>query len=567
VTERVTVPPRSPGSGPAAGPDRRWNGDVAEPTVSVDAPTQVSGPPVSYAPGATIGGRYRLVSLITSDQQGNKFWRAKDSVLPRDMAVTLLPSGEMSSGLASATVARTLRVGRLHHIGLPQTLDVGSEGGQSYVVGQWVDGATLTDLLSGGPLEPDVATSITAKIAEAVAEAHRNGIALGGINPSLIRVNFDGQVRISHVIAHGNATPDQDIQAVGALLYLMLTGTWPLTSRDSADAGLPPAPTRLGRELAADELRPAVPEALARLAERALHPDEPDGIHAVGAISALLRQPDATPSAASAPQPEPEVAAPTPAERRLIKERRIKLGIAGAMLTAFAALIIILVASLSKQLLVNVVGDTPLSTATTPSAGASTGASASPSTAASRPASSAPPKTSASPGTRPSSAAPSTSAALPPAAPVGITGASVYDPDGSGSKDNIGRAPRAFDGDPTTYWDTFDYNQQFPTLKPGLGLVLTLEKAVTVQSVVVTASPGTTVQIRSIAGPAPDGVRDVPVAQTKVLGQAAITVNTPVTIPVTGATPSQYVLVYLTQLSQNGNRFGSKLYEVTVNGA
>ena len=50
-----------------------------------------------------------------------------------------------------------------------------------------------------------------------------------------------------------------------------------------------PAPTSLGRELPADEVRPAVPEALSALAERALHPDEPDGIHAVGAIAALLR--------------------------------------------------------------------------------------------------------------------------------------------------------------------------------------------------------------------------------------------------------------------------------------
>ena len=115
------------------------------------------------------------------------------------MAVTMLPD---TSG-TSATVARTLRAGRLHHIGLPQTLDVGTDHGQSYVVGQWVDGATLTDLLSGGPLEPDVATSITAKVSEAVAEAHRNGIALGAISPSLVRVNFDGQVRLSHVIAHG----------------------------------------------------------------------------------------------------------------------------------------------------------------------------------------------------------------------------------------------------------------------------------------------------------------------------------------------------------------------------
>ena len=268
-----------------------------EPTLVVAGVRGAEPPPLN--PGTTVGGRYRLVSLVAHDSTRHWFWRAKDTVLPRDMAVTILPDDTGTS----ATVARTLRAGRLHHIGLPQTLDVGTENGQSYVVGQWVDGATLTDLLSGGPLDPDVATSITAKVSEAVAEAHRNGIALGAISPSVVRVNFDGQVRLSHVIAHASATPDQDIKAIGALLYLMLTGTWPLpqpVETRSARARRPQrdpaarAPTRLGRELPAAEVRPAVPEALSALAERALHPEEPDGIHAVGAIAALLRSPENT---------------------------------------------------------------------------------------------------------------------------------------------------------------------------------------------------------------------------------------------------------------------------------
>ncbi|HYN74047.1 MAG TPA: murein biosynthesis integral membrane protein MurJ, partial [Nakamurella sp.] len=165
------------------------SGGVADGGAGSEVVSGVVTAAVPLTPGTTIGGRYRLVSLVSADAAGHWFWRAKDTVLPRDMAVTILRD---TTG-ASATVARTLRAGRLHHIGLPQTLDVGTDHGQSYIVGQWVDGATLTDLLSAGPLEPDVATSITAKISEAVAEAHRNGIALGAINPSLIRVNFDGQ--------------------------------------------------------------------------------------------------------------------------------------------------------------------------------------------------------------------------------------------------------------------------------------------------------------------------------------------------------------------------------------
>ncbi len=348
----------NPGTGrtPAVGQgaaSARGGDDSPTMAVNPDA-TQKLSPSTVFAPGATVGGRYRLVSLVLTDSHGNRFWRAKDTVLPRDMAVTLLPDGSVTS----ATVARTLRAGRLHHIGLPQTLDVGTDRGLSYVVGQWVDGATLADLLAQGPLEANVATSITSKIADAVAEAHRNGIALGALHPALIRVNFDGQVRLSHVIAHGAATPDQDIRSVGALLYLMLTGTWPLaeTVEEGAAGALPAAPTHGGREVPVGELRPEVPAALSRLAERALHPDEPDGIHAIGAIAALLRQPEALPAPAQQPAASPArtVRSLTPSERRLVKERRVKLGIGALMLAAFTALIIIVVASLAKQFMASV---------------------------------------------------------------------------------------------------------------------------------------------------------------------------------------------------------------------
>ncbi len=537
-----------------------------------------SGPLVVLAPGATVGGRYRLVSLIGTDDAGNRFWRAKDTVLPRDMAVTLLPD----TTATSATVARTLRVGRLHHIGLPQTLDVGTEHGQSYVVGQWVDGATLTDLLAGGPLEPDVATSITAKVSEAVAEAHRNGIALGAINPSLVRVNFDGQVRLSHVIAHGNATPDQDIRAVGGLLYLMLTGTWPLPAGAAAAqsgpgapaagdmtvklganglAQLTPAPTRLGREVPANEVRPNVPAALAALAERALHPDDPAGIHAVGAIAALLRQPEAGPAVQPQAVDEPVRPALNPAERRLVKERRAKLAIATVMIAAFSALIIIVVASLAKQVLSDVAGPTVTGIqkltngpATTPKA---------------------PPKTTAKPSSSSSGATAGTSSpptTTAPAAPVGvvqkITDASVYDPLGNGVKDNTDQVPLAFDGNQQTFWPTFVYKQQFPSaLKPGVGLTLVFGNPITPTSVTVSSdTPDTTIEIRSAAGP------DLPYDQTTALAQGHIIGGSnaapgSVKINLTNAPKSKYLVVFVVHMAADGDGFKSDINEIAVTGS
>ncbi len=526
----VTMPTTSSGAVGGAGSDA--------------AVERVAAAPLT--PGTTIGGRYRLVSLVSADAAGHWFWRAKDTVLPRDMAVTILPD---TTG-ASATVARTLRAGRLHHIGLPQTLDVGTDHGQSYVVGQWVDGATLTDLLSAGPLEPDVATSITAKISEAVAEAHRNGIALGAINPSLIRVNFDGQVRFSHVIAHGSATPEQDIRAIGALLYLMLTGTWPLPEPldplamvGHTVASIPPAPTSLGRELPADEVRPAVPEALSALAERALHPDEPDGIHAVGAIAALLRSPETVGHVEAAPPPQYRPL--SAADRRLIKERRVKLSLATVVLAVFAVLIVIAIGGLAKQFLASVQNSAPddvkmIDSNTPPSA---------------QPVAPAPAPDAATSGDQP------TSAAAPAAAPVPIVAGQVYDPQGDGKPDYKAYVDRAYDGNADSAWLTWVYKQQFPSLKTGVGLTLELQNETTPTAVQVTsATPGTKIEVRSSTGPT------VPFEQTTVLGSGTVT-DQPLTIPLTAAPKSKYLLVFVTGMAPTADKqFQSKINEITVTG-
>lgn len=540
---------RPAGEAEATLPATRAGAHAAEPVGA--------GPGAPLNPGTIIGGRYRLVSLVSADANGTWFWRAKDTVLPRDMAVTILPD---TTG-TSATVARTLRAGRLHHIGLPQTLDVGTDLGQSYIVGQWVDGATVTDLLSAGPLDPDVATSITGKVADAVAEAHRNGIALGAINPSLVRVNFDGQVRISHVIALGTATPDQDIRGVGALLYLMVTGTWPLAepldhaaefgssaSRSGRTAAaIPAAPTRLGREVPADEVRPEVPEALSALAEHALHPDEPNGIHAMAAIATLLRAPDKDDVA---PVEQPVIRTLSAADRRLIRDRRIKLSMASVVLVALAVLIVVAAGGVTKQVLASVQNAAPLegpTIASTSEAPASTD-----------------------PATTTSAAAP-TSAAAAAAGPVKIVKGTVFDPAGDGNPDYASYVDRAFDGNPDSAWLTWVYKQQFPSLKPGVGLLLELEKPVTPTAVTVTSplpaatrpnAAKTTIEVRSADSATPK------LDQTKVLGTATIDSNDPKTITLSGAPQSKYLLVWLTAMTPTADgQYQSKIAEVSVTGS
>ena len=557
--ESVTDQHNEPAAHRAGGPPRRPTDPPREP---------------SLRPGTVVGERYRLTRLIATDAVGNEFWQARDTVLPRDMAVTVLPATDPTS----ATVTGTLRVGRLHHAGLPQTLDMGSVGDAAYVAGQWVDGATVTDLLRDGPLETRIAERLVAGVADAVADAHAAGLALGAVHPSLVRVNFDGQVRLSHVVARGGAVPADDIRALGALLYLMLTATWPLDPADGP-AGARPAPRRGGTEMPAARVTPSAPSELSRLAERALHPETARGITSAAEIVALARQSDAAAApvmgsgttgieqrtravrarvrhasradrAGKAPRGvSPSQTTPAP----LLRDRRIKLSIAGGMLTVLAVLLVIMVASVTKQFLAGILqpieaaDQQQLITATTPTTTLSVGSTTSAGTT----------NTGSAPGTT-------------PAVPIPVANATVYDPQGTPPADYESYVDRAFDGDQSTFWPTWVYRQQFGPggIKSGVGLLLTFAKPVTPTSVTVsTTMPGTGVEIRTAASANPA------LASTTVLGTAALGAD-PVHISLTNAPTSRYLIVWINKLApyqgtsaENQGQFQSDLAEITVAGS
>ena len=168
----------------------------------------------------------------------------------------------------------------------------------------------------------------------------------------------------------------------------------------------------------ADEVNPAVPEALSALAERALHPEEPDGIHAIGAVAALLRKPET--AAAVEPHRSPPELPSTADDRRLINERRLKLSLAAVILAVFAMLIVIAVGGLANQFLASVDN-------TAPGNVHMIDADASPSAHPDGPAT--PPNATDTTGQSP------TAARTPAPATVPIVAGTVYDPQGDGNPD------------------------------------------------------------------------------------------------------------------------------------
>ncbi len=235
----------------------------------------------------------------------------------------------------------------------------------------------------------------------------------------------------------------------------------------------------------------------------------------------------------------------TVADRRLIKERRVKLSIAGVVLAVFALLIVIALGGLGNQFLASIQNSAPEENLLVDAA--PTGESAPPT------AESAPP---------PEESAAASTAAGPAPAPVKIVGGNVYDPQGDGNPDYAAYADRAYDGNAESAWLTWVYKRQFPSLKGGVGLMLELEREVTPTSVVITsATPGTTIEVRSATDPS------TPLDQTTGLATATVA-SGPLTIPLPPTAPkSKYLLLYVTAMSPTAdNQFQAKINEITING-
>src|SRR5919202_3777255 len=200
---------------------------------------------------ATIGlpDRYRPLDQVGAEEPTPtgviRCWRARDRVLNRDVAIRVhTPAGPA----AHAWITRALTAVGLATPALAMVYDA-SEGSSdpaqpsaAYVVNEWIDGETLTERLSSGPLPERETRTILRRLAEGVAEAHRVGLAVGGLTPDNVVLRPNGLVGLRAVPA-ATGSIEGDITALGELLQACLTGRRP----GEGELTGPPDPVALAR--------------------------------------------------------------------------------------------------------------------------------------------------------------------------------------------------------------------------------------------------------------------------------------------------------------------------------
>jgi serine/threonine protein kinase/Tol biopolymer transport system component len=150
---------------------------------------------MTVAPGTRFGS-CEVISLLGAGGMG-EVYRARDARLGRDVAVKILPPGFAADAERLARFEQEARAaGSINHPNLLTIHELGRSDGQVYIISELLDGETLRDLLSGGPLPVRRAVDFARQIADGLAAAHEKGVVHRDLKPENIFITNDGRAKI-----------------------------------------------------------------------------------------------------------------------------------------------------------------------------------------------------------------------------------------------------------------------------------------------------------------------------------------------------------------------------------
>ena len=252
---------------------------------------------------------YTIIKKLGEGGMG-EVYLAEDARLKRKVALKILPSDMASDPERLARFKREAEtVASLNHPNIVTLHSVEEADGIHFLTMEWVEGQTLSDMISRGPLTVERVFSIAIPMADALASAHGKGIMHRDLKPANVMVNDESRVKIldfglakfhlgavdeedkeaptqaltTEGLAIGTVpymSPEQvrgetvdqrtDIFSMGIVLYEMVAGKRPFEGKSGAD--LVSAILR-DRPPSVTELKADLPHQLGRLIQRCLEKD------------------------------------------------------------------------------------------------------------------------------------------------------------------------------------------------------------------------------------------------------------------------------------------------------
>ena len=209
--------------------------------------------------GRLVDSRYEIVDRLARGGMATVY-RAHDRRLDRTVALKLMHAHLADSPDFVSRFRREARAAaRLSNPGVVAVYDQGSLDGVAYLVMEYVEGPTLRDLITAGPLSVKEALGLVAQLLRPLGAAHRAGLVHRDIKPENVLLPSDGSVAkvadfglaravtevtqtttgnvlgtvaylAPELITSGDSTSRADVFSAGVVLYELLTGEQPFTA-------------------------------------------------------------------------------------------------------------------------------------------------------------------------------------------------------------------------------------------------------------------------------------------------------------------------------------------------
>jgi Tol biopolymer transport system component/tRNA A-37 threonylcarbamoyl transferase component Bud32 len=141
-------------------------------------------------------GHYDVVDLIGRGGMG-EVYRARDTVLDRDVALKLLPADLVDDSDRLARLRREAKVlASLQHQNIAAIYGVEETEGSPVLIMELAEGEDLSERMAAGPISPDEAENIARQMARGLEVAHEQGIVHRDLKPANIKIGPDGSVKI-----------------------------------------------------------------------------------------------------------------------------------------------------------------------------------------------------------------------------------------------------------------------------------------------------------------------------------------------------------------------------------